>query len=107
MKKLDELNHPNSCLNKATPNELIFVLLGRDPAVPGTIDAWVAERLSLQKNQITDSQIQEAKSLANQMREEQRARARCKRGIHSINTSVSNTTCIYCDVDLTSFYKKT
>jgi hypothetical protein len=60
MKKRDELLDLNSCLNKATSEELIFVLLGRDIAAPATVLFWARERVRLGKNKVTDPQIAEA-----------------------------------------------
>lgn len=60
MLKSDELTDPNSCLNKARGNERIFVLLGRDPAAPAAIRAWIAERVRIGKNRPDDEQICEA-----------------------------------------------
>lgn len=57
-----------SCLNKAHDDELIFVLLGRDPAAPVAIEAWIAERLRLGKNKADDAQIAEALACALKMR---------------------------------------
>jgi hypothetical protein len=67
MFKFDELVQPNSCLNKARNDEMIFVLLGRDPAAPAAIRAWVAERIRLQKNQPGDEQTHEALGCALKM----------------------------------------
>ena len=60
MKKSDELDLPQSCLNKSSPNEHLFVLCARDPAAPVAIRAWIAERLRLGKNTAADDQIREA-----------------------------------------------
>lgn len=49
-----------SCWNRALPNEMTFVLLGRDAAAPVAIRAWVAERILLGKNTKDDHQILEA-----------------------------------------------
>lgn len=73
MRKQQELTDPNSCMSKALDSEMTFVLLGRDVAAPGTIRAWVAERLSLGKNAITDPQIIEALACANTMEREQKS----------------------------------
>ena len=59
--------HNNSCLNKATDGERLFVLLARDPAAPVAIRAWVAERLRLGKNAPGDEQIREAFECASLM----------------------------------------
>ena len=40
MRKHDELSIPDSCLNRAKSNEMLFVLLGRDKAAPAAIRAW-------------------------------------------------------------------
>ena len=67
MLKRDELANPDSCLNRAREDELVFVLLARDPAAPETIRAWVKERIRLGKNERQDMQIQEALKLAREM----------------------------------------
>ncbi len=60
MRKRDELALPGTCLNKASPGEMLFVLLGRDPAAPAAIRAWVQERIRLGKNKPDDTQLLEA-----------------------------------------------
>jgi hypothetical protein len=67
MLKKDELTNPKSCLNKANDDELVFVLLGRDPAAPDTIRDWARRRITLGKNKVSDEQIMEALSLAVKM----------------------------------------
>lgn len=67
MIKRDELSTPTSCLNKATDDERIFVLLARDEAAPVAIRAWVAERIRLGKNHLDDPQIIEALECAAHM----------------------------------------
>lgn len=57
----------HSCFNKAREDERLFVLLARDPAAPVAIRAWVAERLRLGKNKITDPQVREALECAELM----------------------------------------
>ena len=110
MTKREELTNPESCLNKASPNELMFVLLARDEASPHAIDAWIKKRIDLKKNTPFDAQIIEAQECARAMRLIQRGVARsvenCKKGIHSIDTTVSSTICVYCNKDLSEFYKK-
>lgn len=61
MIKSEELTNPKSCLNKAMEDEFVFVLLGRDPAAPDAIRAWVRKRLKLKKNLPNDPQIIEAR----------------------------------------------
>ena len=67
MIKHDEIEHTESCFNKARDNERLFVLLARDPAAPVAIRAWIAERISLGKNEPGDAQILEATECANSM----------------------------------------
>lgn len=67
MRKSAELAAPNSCLNKARADEMLFVLLARDPAAPAAIRAWVAERIRLGKNLPDDPQLQEALECARLM----------------------------------------
>jgi hypothetical protein len=60
MLKRDELTDPNSCLNRAADDEMIFVLLARDVATPHAIREWGLERVLRGKNQPEDAQIVEA-----------------------------------------------
>lgn len=60
MLKKMEIADPKSCFNRADDDEKLFVLLGRDPAAPVAIRAWVNERIRLGKNMLKDPQIQEA-----------------------------------------------
>lgn len=61
MQKREEILDPNSCLNRALPEEIIFVLLERDDAAPIAIQAWIDARIRLGKNAPDDKQISEAK----------------------------------------------
>lgn len=72
MKKRDELSNPASCLNHATDDERLFVLLARDVASPATIRFWCAERVRLGKNGWGDDQIVEALNCAASMEIERR-----------------------------------
>lgn len=67
MLKHEELRNPNSCLSRAKPDEMVFVLLARDAAAPDTIRQWVYERIRTGKNKETDPQIQEALACAKTM----------------------------------------
>ena len=67
MIKRDEIEHTESCFNKAQDGERLFVLLARDPAAPVAIRAWVTERLRLGKNEPGDAQILEAIECASLM----------------------------------------
>ena len=72
MRKKDELSKPNTCMAHAHPDEMVFVLLGRDAAAPEAIRAWVEERIRLGKNVRTDPQITEALECARVMEGEGR-----------------------------------
>ena len=52
--------------------EMVFVLLGRDPAAPMAIYHWCAERIALGKNKEGDEQIIEARACADTMVKEGR-----------------------------------
>jgi hypothetical protein len=70
MIKRDEIEDSESCFNKAQDGERIFVLLARDPAAPAAIRSWVAERIRLGKNTLTDQQVLEALECAMRMEKE-------------------------------------
>lgn len=57
MRKKDEISNPRSCLSKAQPDEMIFVLRGIDIAAPDVIRYWVEKRIVLGKNKYDDPQI--------------------------------------------------
>lgn len=78
MRKLQELEDPSSCMSKAFGDEMTFVLLGRDPAAPKAIRAWVQERIRLGKNLRTDGQITEALACAHTMEVEHGHKPRTK-----------------------------
>lgn len=67
MRKKEELSSDNTCMGHAHPDEMVFVLIGRDPAAPVAVRAWVAERLRLGKNAETDPQVVEALRVADTM----------------------------------------
>ncbi|TQV85223.1 hypothetical protein FKG94_03265 [Exilibacterium tricleocarpae] len=60
MIKIDEVNNPASCLNKANDDELLFVLLERDKAAADTVRYWCQRRIELGLNKPDDKQIIEA-----------------------------------------------
>jgi hypothetical protein len=72
MRKKDELSKQHTCMQHAHPEEMVFVLLGRDPAAPVAIRAWVAERIRLGKNAESDVQLIEAVACAQTMETEGR-----------------------------------
>lgn len=70
MRKRDEVMRTDSCFHRALPNEMIFVLLGRDPAAPHAIREWIAERIRLRRNNFGDPQITDALECAEIMEKE-------------------------------------
>jgi hypothetical protein len=70
VRKNQEALNPNSCLNRAYENEMLFILMGRDPAAPVAIRAWIAERIRLLRNRPTDQQIIDAVACAEIMEKE-------------------------------------
>lgn len=71
MRKDIEASDPNSCWNKATDGELVFVLLGRDRAAPAAVMEWCQERIRLGKNTPNDPQIVDAKQCAAEITHQQ------------------------------------
>jgi hypothetical protein len=64
MIKSRELSDPNSCLNRAADDELIFVIRAHDVTAPGTVRDWIARRITAGKNTPHDGQIIEARDWA-------------------------------------------
>ena len=52
-----------NCYAAAFPDETIFTLLARDPALPATVEFWVAERIRLGKNETDDDKDRLAAAL--------------------------------------------
>lgn len=67
MLKRDELSRDDGCLAKARDDEMLFVLLARDPAAPVAIRAWIKERIRIGKNKDDDLKIEEARACAAMM----------------------------------------
>lgn len=68
MQKVRELTDPGSCINRAHPEEMTFVLLGRDPIAADAIQFWALLRVETGKNDRQDAQIIEAMECAKSMR---------------------------------------
>lgn len=65
MRKIDEIEQPTSCLNKARAEEPLFVLRAKDPLAAGTVRAWAnAAEIS---GQHEPEKIAEARALADNM----------------------------------------
>lgn len=63
MLKKNELIEPSSCLNKAHPEEPIFVLRAKDPAAPATVRLWAAMAVGIHEPE----KLKEADMLASEM----------------------------------------
>lgn len=66
MKKRDEIEQPNSCLNKAAEDEPVFVLRAKDPIAPAAVEEWA--RQAQQTGRHEPAKIEEARALAASMR---------------------------------------
>lgn len=64
MRKKHEIARSDSCWNKATDDEILFVLLERDAAAPETIRFWARKRIELGLNKPDDIQIRNAMQTA-------------------------------------------
>lgn len=69
MLKSDELADPNSCFNRAKPDEFVFVLLERDETAADAISYWVSRRIATGKNLPSDPQILSAIEQVKAMKE--------------------------------------
>ena len=67
MTKMDEIYRDDSCLAKAAPSEMLFILLARECAAPATIRFWIGERIRTGKNSAEDEQLIEAEECAKKM----------------------------------------
>lgn len=73
--KREELANPESCLNKAAPEEPIFVLRANDPVAAQVVRYWASCYVDHKREYNTDgiltnkqlSKAQEARGLANEM----------------------------------------
>lgn len=74
--KTEEMSNPNSCLNRAAPDEPVFVLLGRDKSAAVAIRAWIFNRLATGKSSEASPEIREAREFVTTM--ERYAEARGK-----------------------------
>jgi hypothetical protein len=72
MIKAFELADPNSCLNKAKDDEMVFVIRAKDPAAAATIQFWIEERIRIGKNFAEDAKIIQARADALTMEEQGR-----------------------------------
>jgi hypothetical protein len=66
------MSRTHSCMARAHPKEMVFVLLSRDAAAPHAIREWACRRIALGKNSASDTQIVEALACADTMEKEGR-----------------------------------
>ena len=81
MIKNDELANPTSCLNRAQPDEPVFVLRAKDVCAAQAIRYWCSLRVDFGKNVSLDDQITEALGLAKQMDDWRARQARERLGV--------------------------
>jgi hypothetical protein len=70
MIKVQELNSPDSCLNKSRDDEMLFVLRAHDEMAPLVIEHWIFLRVMSGKNSPEDPQIVNARECVRRMREQ-------------------------------------
>jgi hypothetical protein len=71
MRRHEEIMDPDSCFNKALPDELMFVLLERDEAAPYAVEEWARKRIELGLNSPDDLKILSALQWAKTVKERQ------------------------------------
>lgn len=72
MKQRDELSSPNSCINKAEPDEWVFVLKSTDRHAPALVQLWATIRKL--EGRTDPAKVTEAFDCAEHMREWREAR---------------------------------
>lgn len=55
MLKKHELSYASSCLNKAGPDEPVFVLRAKDPLAAQTVRLWAAMAVDLHPEKVADA----------------------------------------------------
>ena len=60
-----ELANPDGCLNKAAPNEPLFILRGNDPLAAQTVRLWAAMAVAVHE----DAKVAEASACADYMQQ--------------------------------------
>ncbi len=74
MIKSEELSNPNSCLNKAKDDEILFVLLDRDLAFADTVRYWIEKRIQFGLNKREDLKMIEAANCVQKVLRKQQER---------------------------------
>jgi hypothetical protein len=72
---------PRSNWNRAHTHDMVFVLMGKHPAAPAAIRAWIAESIRLGLNVAGDLEVTEAEQTAQRMEAELQME-RCYDGGH-------------------------
>lgn len=67
MTKKENIDNLNSCWNTSKNGDIIFILKQKDKAGPATIRDWVARRVGMGLNSITDPQLQDAMRIADEI----------------------------------------
>lgn len=69
MRKMDEIETEDSCLNRSGSEEPLFVLCGRDPAAGDAIREWIRQRVRMGLNKGSDPKIIGAADIIREMEE--------------------------------------
>lgn len=64
MTKQENQEDPNSCWNKAHPDEPIFILLARDDEAYELVREWRRRRIKSRKNKPEDPEMRQALTVA-------------------------------------------
>jgi hypothetical protein len=65
--KRENIDDPNSCWNKARDDEQVFILLGRDEQMAGTIRDWADRRIAAGVDTDSSPKILSARRLADDL----------------------------------------
>lgn len=67
MRKIDEIEQPTSCLNRARAEEPLFVLRAKDPLAAETVRTWASQAETFKTHE--PGKIREARAIADAMDE--------------------------------------
>lgn len=67
MTKKEAIEDPNSCWNKAHDNDIVFILIQKDPQAPKTIQLWAAMRVLFGNDDLNAPKITSALDIADKI----------------------------------------
>lgn len=71
MIKREELSNPNSCLNKAEDDEILFVFRDKDLTFADVVRYWIGKRIQYGLNKPGDAKLVEAEETAQRVQRKQ------------------------------------